>query len=174
MPTTAREEGRNLVIDFGEAGTFTIPPMPGKHGKEALDMLLAVSFGQTRKDHGPEREREDTGKLALMCLGCVGVAGARRRRQFEKLRATQQEVVGEAAILWNVHGGGIDAVNDLLDEQDGGYPKALGRVMQSCGLGPAYEALKTWLDGVAQAASSATASTPSTTTPTGTGSTSAS
>lgn len=174
MPISAREDGRNLTIDLGAAGTFTIPPMPGSHGKAALDLLLAVTFGHSRKQDGLVKEQADTEKLTNMCLGTDGVRGYLRRRKFARLRASHQELVGMAAILWNVHGGSIDAVNDLLDEQDGGYPKALGRVMRSCGLGAAYEALTTWLNGASQALSSATASTETTTTPTGIESTSTS
>lgn len=171
MPTTAREDHGNLIIDLGGSGTFTIPPMPGKNGRQALKMLLDVAFGAARKESGPEGERETTERLTMMCLGCDRISGFWRKRQFERLRATHQELVGEAAILWNVHGGSIDAVNDLLDEA-GGYPKALGRVLRSCGLGPAYEALTTLLDGAAQAQNSVTDSMPSTTIPTGTGTTS--
>lgn len=168
MPTTAREEGRNLIIDLGEAGTFTIPPMRGSAGKNALDSLLSITFGQTRKDEGAEQEIKQTRDLTLSCLGCTSRLSFRRRRQFVRMRASHQELVGMAAILWNVHGGSIDAVNDLLDEQGGGYPKALGRVMESCGLGKAYEALTTLLNGVSQAQNSATDSLTGTSTPTGT------
>lgn len=171
MPTTAREEGRNLVIDFGESGTFTVPPMSGKQGRIALDLLLGITLGTTRHQHGQEREESDTEELTGLAVGFSGLRGRIRKARFERLRAQQQQEVAQAAILWNVHGGSIDAVHDLLDEA-GGYPKALGRVMRSCGQGQAYEALMTLLNGADQALSKATASSASTTTPTGTANTS--
>ena len=172
MPTAREDRGR-LILELGSSGTITIPPLPGRHGKEALGLLIGITLGSTKKQHGIERVFQDTEKLTFMCLGVNGIAGRLRRRKFERLRATEQEFVGQAAILWNVQGGRIDAVLDLLDEA-GGYPKALGRVMRSCGLGKPFETLTTLLNGVVQEPSSAEASTPSTTTPTGTSSTSAS
>lgn len=171
MTTTAHEEGRNLVVDLGGAGTFTVPPMPGKHGKEALGILLGIATGSTSQEHGPARVTTETERLANMCLGLDGIRGYSRRTQFRKLRSSQQEILGTAAILWNVHGGSIDAVNDLLEE-GGGFPKALGRVMRSSGLGHVFEALQTLLNGASPAPSSAADSSPDTSTPTGTANTS--
>lgn len=166
MPT-AREERGNLVIDFGET-IFTVPPMKGKHGRHALDLLLGITFGSTQREQGIDAELAATEELRRMVLGLAGVTGWWRERQFQRLRATQQQIISQAAILWNVQGGSLEAVLDLLDETDGDYPKGLGRVMRSCGLGAQYEALKTWLGSVA--ALSATASTKN---PTGGPSTSA-
>ena len=168
MPTARESRGR-LVIDFGDGAAFTIPPMRGKHGKTALDILLGITFGHTRNDEGQEAENAATERLRRMVLCLDGFTGWMRERRFQALRATQQQTVSQAAILWNVQGGSLDAVLDLLDEAGGGYPKGLGRVMRSCGLDAQYELLRTWLDSVANL--SATASTPN---PTGGLSTSAS
>lgn len=158
MPITARENGRTLVLDLGDS-SFTVPPMPGRHGREALSILLGVTFGSTRKEDGVDGENAATEKLRRMVLGLEGIGGWIRERRFQRLRATEQQAVSQAAILWNVQGGSIEAVLDLLDEAGGGYPKGLGRVMRSCGLGEAYETLRTWLDSVASI--SETGSTPS-------------
>lgn len=167
MPTTAREDGRCLVLDLGHS-EFRIPPMPGRHGREALGILLGITFGHTRSDGGEDAEIADTEKLRRMVLVLSGPRGWLRERRFQALRASEQQAVSQAAILWNVQGGSLDAVQDLLEETGGGYPKALGRVMRSCGLGDQYDALKTWLDSAA--ALSAMGSTPN---PTGGPSTSA-
>lgn len=169
MPTTARETQGRLVIDFGDDNSFEIPPMRGRHGKEALDLLLGVTFGHTRNEFGQDAENDATERLRRMVLCLNGIPGWVRERRFQSLRSTQQQLVSQAAILWNVQGGSIDAVLDLLDSAGGGYPKGLGRVMRSCGLDAQYELLKTWLDSAASI--SATASTPN---PTGGPSTSVS
>ncbi|UOQ58095.1 hypothetical protein MUN78_04415 [Leucobacter allii] len=132
---------------------------------------MGITLGLTKQQHGPEREATDTERLTRLSVGFSGVTGRIRRTRFNKLRAAQQQELAQAAILWNVHGGSLDAVHDLLDEA-GGYPKALGRVMRSCGQGAAYEVLMTLLNGADRALSSVTASSAPTTIPTGTGSTS--
>lgn len=167
--TTAREQGTKLVLELGESGTFVIPAMPGKHGKAALQLLLGITVGSTAQEHGQERVHTDTQQLTNMCVGLSGPLAVFRRTRFARLRASQQELVTMAAILWNVHGGSIDAVNDLLEE-GGGYPKGLGRVMRSSGLGHVFEALETLLNGASPAPKSATASSDATTIPTGTAS----
>lgn len=168
MPT-AREENRHLHISLDDGTEFTVPPLPGRYGKEATALLISVSMGAGEIDEIlPNTER-----LVKLALGQPLAGWRRRQREFEDLRATQQEQISQAAIVWNCQGGSIDAVNDLFDEA-GGYPKALGRVMESCGLGREYELLQTWLNGVSKAPSSETASTADTSTPTGTANTSAS
>lgn len=169
---TAYESNAELIIDFGDGTSYTIPPLPGKHGIEALSMLVGVSMGVTLSEHGPERMLEDTNKLTRLVLGFDREDGEQREKEFEQMRAERQAVVAQAGLLWNVQGGSLAAVLDLIDEADGGFPKALGRVMQSCGLGTEYAQLQTWLDGESQAQNSETASTAATTTPPGTANTS--
>jgi len=173
MPITAKEHLGNLIIDFGDETSFTIYPVPSKIGIEIQALLVGITMGTTMHEHGADRLMADTEKIAKLALG-VPLKGKpnRRWREFSELRSARATLVSQAAILWNTGGGSIDAVNDLLDEA-GGYPKALGRVMQSSGLGEQYKLLRTWLDGAAQAQNSAAASTASTTTPTGTSNTSA-
>ena len=162
MPTTAREEAGNLILDFGDGTTYTIYPVPGSVGVEIQGLLVGISLGVTMQEQGPETVMENTDRLTKLALGVPTrkrrQAPNRRMTEFEQLRAARQTVVAQAAILWNSGGGGIEAVDDLLNEA-GGYPKALGRVMQSSGLGAQYEVLRTWLDSAAS--TSETASTPS-------------
>ncbi|QIK63835.1 hypothetical protein G7068_12015 [Leucobacter viscericola] len=158
MTTTARELNGNLIIDFGDGTDYMVYPVPGKIGIEIQAILVGITMGTTGHEHGADRLASDTEKIAKLALG-VPVKGRTNKRwaEFDKLRSARATVVSQAAILWNTGGGGIDAVMDLLEE-GGGYPKALGRVMQSSGLGDQWKILRTWLDGVGL--TSATASTP--------------
>lgn len=171
MPTTAQELNGNLVIDFGDGSDYTIYPVPGKIGIEIQALLVGISLGTTMHEQGPEAVIENTERLTKLALGMPDAPAKRRRRapnraeqaaqerftEFEQMRAARQQVIAQAAMLWNTGGGGLDAVQDLLDEA-GGYPKALGRVMESSGLGAQYQVLRTWLGSAEN--TSATASTP--------------
>lgn len=144
MTITAFEQNRNLIIDLGDGTLFTVPPIPGRVGRELLGRLVSVAFGTDL-----ENAEESAMILARKSLGEDLPGWEEREAMFEDLRAPEQERVSQAAILWNVQGGSIDAVHDLLNTEAGeAYPKALGRVMRSCGLGPQFEALRTWLNGV--------------------------
>ncbi|WP_449281255.1 hypothetical protein [Leucobacter sp.] len=172
MPTTAKEHLGNLVIDFGDGTDYTIYPVPGSIGIEIQTLLVGISLGTTMHGQGPDQVLADTERLTKLALGMPTEASKRRRKApnraeqaarqrftaFEGLRQARQQIVAQAAILWNTGGGGIEAVEDLLNEA-GGYPKALGRVMDSSGLGDKYALLRTWLDSAAD--TSATASTKS-------------
>lgn len=162
MPITAHEHAGNLVINFGDNTEYTIYPVPGRIGIEIQVLLVGLTVGTTMREHGADRVLADTEKIAKLALG-VPLKGRtnRRWREFDQLRSARATIVSQAAILWNTGGGGIDAVNDLIDEA-GGYPKALGRVMQSSGLGDQYKLLRTWLDGAV-----ATSETDSTKSPAG-------
>lgn len=187
MPTTAREHEGNLLLDFGDGTGYTVYPVPSSTGIEIQALLVGLATGFTMNEHGPDKVMADTERVAKLAIGINPDQPKKRRRapnraeqeqaqrwrEFDQLRSARATVVSQAAILWNTGGGGIDAVNDLLDEA-GGYPKALGRVMQSSGLGEQFELLKTWLDGAAaRGQRSATGGSVPTTTPTGSSSTSA-
>lgn len=163
MPTTATEINGNLVIDFGDGTDFTIFPVPGSIGIEIQSLLVGVALGVTMHEQGPEAVMENTDRLTKLALGAPTElpkrfrkkapnareqAAVQRFKGFENLRAARQSIVAQAAILWNTGGGSIEAVSDLLNEA-GGYPKALGRVMESSGLGDKYQLLRTWLDSAA-------------------------
>ncbi len=177
MAMTAFEQNRHLIIDLGDGTVFTVPPIPGSTGREMLGILVSVSFGTDL-----ENAEKNAQKLSRQSLGLPSRRGAKdgitgwqeREELYESLRASEQERISQAAILWNVQGGSIDAVHDLLTTEAGeAYPKALGRVMRSCGLGQQFDALRTWLSGESETPMSADSTAP-TTGPTGTSSTSAS
>lgn len=162
MTMTAFEQNRHLHIDLGDGTLIIVPPIPGRTGRELLGLLTSVSFGTDLVNAEANAQR-----LARLALGLsaeaytphgeglqplepvAGLPGADKREElYESLRASEQERVAQAAILWNVQGGSIDAVHDLLSTEAGeAYPKALARVMRSCGLGQQFEALRTWLSG---------------------------
>lgn len=173
MPTTAHEDAGNLIIDFGDGTTYTVYPVPGSIGIEIQTLLVPLALGTTVHGQGPERAIEDTERLTKLALGIPTETKRRRRApnrteqaaqkrfaEFEELRAARQAEVSQAAILWNCGGGGIDAVQDLFDEA-GGYPKGLGRVMQSSGLGEQYKVLRTWLDSGVDTSATASTKNPS-------------
>lgn len=175
MPITAREHLGNLVIDFGDGTDYTIYPVPGSVGIEIQGLLVGLALGTTAAGQGNEQAFEDTERLTKLALGIPTKkrkqAPNRRMREFEQMRQARQQIIAQAAILWNTGGGGIDAVHDLLNEA-GGYPKALERVMASSGLGEQYKVLRAWLSGGDPEPSSEAAGTAPTTTPTGTANTS--
>lgn len=176
MPTTAQELNGNLVIDFGDGTEFTIYPVPGSIGIEIQTLLVGVALGTTMHEHGPDAVMENTDRLTKLALGAPAEeqpkkfrkkapnareqAAVQRFKDFENLRAARQAVVAQAAILWNTGGGSIEAVGDLLNEA-GGYPKALGRVMESSGLGDKYKLLRTWLDSGADTSETDSTKSPS-------------
>ena len=153
MTITAREEKRHLVIDLGDGETtITIPPIKGADGRRATALLVGVAFGAV----GPEASADEkltaaeanTDELTRMVLG-EGLPGWEERYElFESLRGTEQMLVGQAAMFWNVQGGSIEAVNDILDSEAGvGLPKALNRVMASYGVGEQFKRLTSFLGG---------------------------
>ncbi len=169
MGMTAFEQNRHLHIDLGDGTVFRVPPVPGAVGITMLANLVKVSFGTDL----PNAETDAQG-LARAALGESEEGWEEREALYESLRASEQTRVAQAAILWNVQGGSIDAVHDLLNTEAGeAYPKALGRVMRSCGLGMPFAQLTTWLNG-ASASPGQTGSSAPTSGPTGTSNTSAS
>lgn len=175
MPTTAREEAGNLIIDFGDGTDYTIYPVPGAIGIEIQALLVGVALGVTMHEQGPEAVMENTERLAMLALGVPTEKPKKRLRkapnqaeqtalarykEFQQLRSARQVIVSQAAILWNTGGGSIEAVGDLLNEA-GGYPKALGRVMESSGLGDKYQLLRTWLDSAADTSETDSTKNPS-------------
>lgn len=163
MSMTAFEQNRQLHIDLGDGTIFTIPPIPGADGKEILGALVSVAFATDMQN--AEQASID---MSVRALGLPtddgkhnGLPGHEERRAlYDSLRASEQERIAQAALLWNVQGGSIDAVHDLLNTEAGeAYPKALGRVMRSCGLGPQFAALHNWLNGVSASSTPPTGTT---------------
>mgnify|MGYP001039273168 CR=1 FL=1 len=175
MPITAREELGNLIIDFGDGTTYTVYPVPASAGIEIQSLLVGLTMGATMNEFGPDRVMSDTERVVKLAIGVnpnppsqkrrkrapnqAEQEQARRWQEFDSLRSARSMIVSQAAILWNTGGGGIEAVGDLFSEA-GGYPKALGRVMQSSGLGDQFTLLKTYLDGVANRSATDSSATP--------------
>lgn len=143
MTMQAFEKDRHLHIDLGDGSLFIVPPIPGRIGRTLLGLLIKVSFG-TDLAHA----EEDALSLSEQALGSSLPGWEAREAQYEDLRSSEQTRISQAAIVWNVQGGSIDAVHDLLNTEAGeAYPKALARVMQSCGLATPFAQLQTWLSG---------------------------
>lgn len=161
--TTATERQGNLIIDFGDGTGFTVYPVPGKIGIEIQSLLVGVGTGTTLFAQGTEQHQDAAERIAKLALGYPTKkrrqAPNKRIQEFENLRAERQTIVVQCATMWNTGGGGIDAVNDLLGE-GGSYPKALGRVMESSGLGEAFAALQTLLAGAGKTSEEGSTSTP--------------
>lgn len=185
MTYTAFEQGRKLHIDLGDGEIFIVPPIPGKIGKEMLGIVIATAFGTDMENSEADSDRLGRCALGLPVGEAVRTGGTlpaypgmegheEREQRLEDMRGTEQILVIQAAILWNVQHGSIDAVHDLLNTPAGeAYPKALDRVMRSCGLGAQYRLLRNWLNGASEN-QTPTDSTDGTSTPNGTRSTEAS
>lgn len=146
MAITAREEKRHLIIDLGDGETIlTVPPIKGSEGRRATAALVGITFGAT---DGEDQILSDTADITEVCLG-KGLPGYDERYElFESLRGTEQMQVGQAVIFWNMQGGSIDAVHDILNSDPGvGLPKALDRVMRSYGLAEQFKRLTSFLGG---------------------------
>ncbi|MEJ6490702.1 hypothetical protein PQI23_13330 [Leucobacter sp. USCH14] len=182
MGYTAFEQGRKLHIDLGDGEIFTVPPIPGRIGREMLGIVTATAFGTDMTNAEADSLRlgrcalglpvEEVKRANTVLPAYPGLEGHEEREQrLEDLRGTEQILVTQAAILWNVQHGSIDAVHDLLNTPAGeAYPKALDRVMRSCGLGPQFRLLRNWLSGELGNPTS-TDSMPDTNIPNGTSST---
>lgn len=159
MAMVAFEQNRHLHIDLGDGEIFVIPPIPGRIGKEMLGLVITQAFGSDVAN--AEENSERLGRCAIglpvdeivrqheTLPGYPGVGDyAEREAKLEDYRAAEQTPILQAAILWNVQNGSLDAVHDLLNTEAGeAYPKALGRVMRSSGLEPQFNLLRQWLNG---------------------------
>lgn len=179
MTINAFVQNRHLHIDLGDGEIFTIPPVPGRIGKEMLGIVIATAFGTDIENSEANSERlgrcaiglpveaEKRGEATVPAYS--GLAGwEEREEKLESYRASEQTVILQAAILWNVQNGSMDAVHDLLNTEAGeAYPKALARVMRSSGLEQPFQLLRDWLSG-ALANPTTAANTDATTSPSGT------
>jgi hypothetical protein len=152
---TAVEKGRNLVLTVGDgddAIVITVPPVPGRVGAAMLALWAGVLFAQSEQ---PETDAENMAKLAV---------GEENWPTVDELRYAESEAVVNAAIFWNVQGGGIDLVNEMLQD---GYPKARQTLCERNGYGELYSQLQTLLSGGSGNPIPAPAGTPATGTPIG-------
>lgn len=153
---SAVEKGRNLEVTVGDgddAIVITVPPVPARVGAAILALWLGVAFAQSDE---PEVDVENMSKMAV---------GEGNWGTVEELRWAESEKVINAATFWNVQGGGIDLVNEMLQD---GVPKARQTLCERNGYGETYSQLLTLLSGESGNPTRAQAATPATGTPIGT------
>lgn len=159
MTITASERGRRLVITIA-AGTedeleVVVKPLPTSVGGELLSSYTSILFGQVLPEK-PEQYVEGSPEW----IAASNTAAEEEARKFSKLalgeenwgviedlRWDEAEPVINAAFFWNVQGGGIDVVNELLrpKTEGGGLPKAREMLLESVGLSEAFGQLQTLL-----------------------------
>lgn len=154
---TAAEKGRNLILTVGEEGeddtvTLTVRPVNAETGATLLALWLGIAFGHSSK---PQDDATALGKTAL---------GEDNWPALETLRSAEATDVINAAFFWNVQGGGIDLVNEMLRD---GLPKAQETLASRNGFGQELSQLTTLLLSVAASETRAPAGTSGTSTPVG-------
>ena len=153
---TAREKGRKLEITVGggdEAITILVPPITAKQGSALLASYANVALGVVDGDESGV-ESENVARISL---------GEAAFSQLEQLRWAESEIVINAAFFWNVQGGGIEYVNQMLTD---GIPKARQTLLEKVGLWDVHSLQQTLLDS-ALASLTNTAVSNATTTPDG-------
>lgn len=108
----AEEKGRSLQITLGggdDTIVLTVPPTNVKTGAQILAWWAGITF-----DAAPD-PNSDAINMAEAALGKDTYA------RLEDLRAEEAEQVVQAAVLWNVKGGGMALVDQMIRD---GYPKA--------------------------------------------------
>lgn len=166
---TAVEKGRKLIITVGAGGDdaieIAVPPVNTAVGSAIFALWAGITFAQVGDKDDTREERiakvevnaENMAKLAI---------GEDNWPVVEDLRSAESTAVINAAIFWNVQGGGIELVNEMLRD---GYPKARMTLATSNGLGDVLSRLQTLLDGVLANQTRSPDGTRDTRTPVGTG-----
>jgi hypothetical protein len=153
---TAVEKGRNLEITVGDAGAddslvFTVKPLPSSAGARLLSLWAGIAFAGTAQ---PEEDALDLGQTVI----------GDEWDKIDELRSAESTDVINAAFLWNVQGGGIELVNEMLRD---GLPKAQATLASASGFAQDFSALTTLLSGGAGAAIPSPGDTSATSTPSG-------
>lgn len=156
---TAEEKGRKLVLTVGDDADsiiITVNPINAALGSALYALYAGIAFAAT--EH-PEVDAESMAKLAL---------GEENWPVVENdLRSAEAKDVVNSAIFWNVQGGGIDVVNELLT--GGGLPKARDLLLEANGHSTISEQLQTLLNGASVNPTPSPAATPTTPTRSGSG-----
>lgn len=179
MQVSAREVGRRLELRVGgqddpDAVVVLVPPVNGAVGTalwgyyggvlfvlqpEAVQVqqdvvtMTRLAVGGYWDDDTPQPERERAeAQWALM----------------ESLRWEEAEAVAQAALMWNMQGGGMDAVEALLDPQQGGYQGAQELVLRRNNLWRLYSEIRTSSSSESGSATPAPDGSSGTSTPSGT------
>lgn len=153
---TAVEVGRKLQLTVGDgddAIVILVPPVRTSTGSALLALWAGIAFAQTEQ---PLVDAENLSKISV---------GEENWDVVDELRSEESALVINAAMFWNIQGGGIDLVQEMLRD---GLPKARETLAQINGLGDALSALQTLLSGGSEIPTPSPAGTPATSTPIGT------
>lgn len=154
---TAEEKGRKLIITVGagedDAIVIPVPPVSTAVGAGIFALWAGILFAQS------DQAEVDAVNMSKMAVGEENWA------VVEELRSAESTVVINAAMFWNVQGGGIELVQEMLQD---GLPKARQSLAASNGLAAELSQLQTLLDGVLASQTPSPAGTPGTSTPVGT------
>lgn len=155
---TAREKGRKLELTIGDDEdddkiVVLVPPVNTSTGAALLALWAGILFAQSEQ---PEVDAENLGRIAV---------GEENWEVVTELRSAESTTIINAAIFWNVQGGGIELVREMLRD---GLPKARMSLAEANGLAAALSALQTLLNGASASQTPSPAGTPATRTPVGT------
>ncbi|RLP68352.1 hypothetical protein D9V30_10205 [Mycetocola reblochoni] len=165
MSITAFERGRSLVFTIGDQAepdhvTITVPPLPVRDGALLLAEYVGVVFGEADSIEELGRNAESMARRAV---------GPTAWEALQELRAEESNTVINAAVMWNVQGGGMQLVRDIIaGDPRVTVPKAREALLNEHGLSQASAALGTLLSGALESLTPSQDGTPDTTIPTGT------
>lgn len=153
---TASEKGRKLELTIGDEDdglVILVPPVDTATGAGLLALWAGILFAQSEQ---PETDAVNMGKIAV---------GEENWTVVESLRSAESTLVINAALFWNVQGGGIDLVQTMLRD---GLPKARTALAEANGLVEALSLLQTLLNGESENQTPPPDATSDTRTPVGT------
>ena len=118
----AVEKGRQLHVTIGDdedARVFVVPPVNVEAGAQLLIRFLGI---YTKAAKNPIGDGIDLAKTAI---------GDANYQAAQDLRPGEFDDLVNAALYWNVYGGGSEALNAYLT---GGRPKATAIVFERAGV----------------------------------------
>lgn len=175
MQIEAREVGRKLELRVGgqdeSAVVVLVPPVDGATGTRLWSFYARILFLQTPD---PQIEADAT-TMTRQALGAWAPEDApederqRADAQWElvnSLRWEEGEAVCQAALYWNLQGGGMDAVRTFLTEGEaGGAPKAQELLLKRNNLWGVVSQLRTSPSGASESRTPELDASPATDTP---------
>lgn len=120
----AQEKGRRLHLTVGEGDdteVFIIPPVDVQTGAGLLATFLGIYSGIL----APDEEIQGAEDLVITSVG------EENYERAQTLRSEEFRSLTQAAFFWNTQGGGLEAVNALLQD---GHPKAVEVVFEAAGV----------------------------------------
>lgn len=161
----SEEEAAEATAD---AVRISVPPVSARVGSQLFAFYAGLAFARQASldsigfEGTPEQAVERMTKLALGALELPDTDGGSEQQRViarhqwdtvQELRWDEAQHVCNAALFWNVQGGGMDAVRAVLDDSTdsdgnpaGGIPKAQDLVMRANGLSRAASQLQSLLD----------------------------